>query len=210
MKKFTKTLIAAGLISASVSAHADLSANLGGMTDYWFRGLDQATASGSIMGGLDYEHESGFYAGTWLASLTDDYEYDLYAGYNGSVNDFTYGVGVTGYYYDDFDGDFEELNLSAGYGPVSLAYAIGEYDEAGTKKDYTFLSVTAEYEGAYVTYGDYGDELSGDYFEVGYGMTYQDIDLSVAAIFPDDDSSAGNFVDDSNRVLFTFSKAFTF
>ncbi len=207
MKMMTKTLIAAGLISVTVSAHADLSANIGGMTDYYFRGLDQTSSGASIMGGLDYEHESGFYLGTWGASLSDDVEYDLYAGYAGEYEGFNYGVGVTGYYYDEAKSDYEEVNLYAGYGPVSLEYSIGEFDDgAGTKTDYTFLAITAEYEGAYLTYGDFGDDAGGDYFELGYGTSYEGIDLSVAAIFPDDDGTG--WVDDSNRVIFTFSKTF--
>ncbi|MCW8883990.1 MAG: TorF family putative porin [Motiliproteus sp.] len=208
MKKFTKALLAAGIISASVTAHADFSANVGGMSDYWFRGLDQTPSAGaSIMGGLDYEHEAGFYAGTWLATLDDDTEYDLYAGWTNEIEGFSYGIGVTGYYYDKIDGDYEEVNLYAGYGPVSLEYSIGEYDDgAGTKSDYTFLALTAEYEGAYATVATFGDDFGGEYLEVGYGTTYEGIDMGIAAIFPDDDGSG--IVDDHNRIVFTFSKTF--
>ena len=40
MKSTTKTLIAAGLLSASVMAEAGLSANIGAMSEYYFRGVD--------------------------------------------------------------------------------------------------------------------------------------------------------------------------
>ncbi|MGH1461436.1 MAG: TorF family putative porin [Neptuniibacter sp.] len=209
IKPMTKALIAAGLLSASVVAQAGLSANLGAMSDYWFRGFDQAGADGgaSISGGLDYEHESGVYVGTWLASLPGDVEYDLYAGYAGSAGDLGYSIGFTGFYYDEFDGDFEEINLGLSYGPISLSHNIGEFDDgAGFKEDYTFTSITGEYEGAYLTYGAYGDEADGDYFELGYGLTYEGLDMAVAYITGDDEGSA--WVTDSNTITFTFGKSF--
>ncbi|MBU2966142.1 TorF family putative porin [Amphritea sp. 2_MG-2023] len=213
MKKFTKTLIASALLTASAASFAGVSANVGAMSDYWYRGLDQSGDGGnaSMMGGLDYESEMGFYAGTWLASLPSDLEYDLYAGYNGSIEDFSYGVGIIGYYYDESaTGEYFEYNLSAGYGPISVGYNIGTYESPGAADvDYTFASITGEYEGAYLTYGVYGDEVDGSYFEAGYGMTYEGLDMSVAAIFPDDDSSAtNNWVSDSDQLTFTISKSF--
>ncbi|UTW03837.1 TorF family putative porin [Amphritea atlantica] len=211
MKKLTKTLIASALLSASVSSFAGVSANVGAMSDYWFRGLDQSGDGGnaSMMAGLDYESDMGFYAGTWLASLPSDLEYDLYAGYSGAYEDFSYGVGVIAYLYDKYEGDYVEYNLSAGYGPVSVSYNIGTLDEPGAPDvDYTFASITGEYEGAYLTYGVYGDDVDGSYFEAGYGMTYEGLDMSVAAIFPDDDNSANAWVSDTDKLTFTISKSF--
>ncbi|WP_296056867.1 TorF family putative porin [uncultured Amphritea sp.] len=211
MKKLTKTLIASALLSASAASFAGVSGNVGAMSDYWFRGLDQSGDGGnaSMMGGLDYESEMGFYAGTWLASLPSDLEYDLYGGYNGSYEDFSYGVGVIAYLYDEYEGEYFEYNLSAGYGPVSVSYNIGKLDEPGAPDvDYTFASITGEYEGAYLTYGVYGDDVDGSYFEAGYGMTYEGLDMSVAAIFPDDDNSANAWVSDTDKLTFTISKSF--
>ena len=211
MKKLTKTIIATALLSASAASYASVSANVGAMSDYWFRGLDQSGDDGnaSMMAGLDYESEMGFYAGTWLASLPSDLEYDFYAGYNGEVEGFSYTVGVTTYMYTDYDGDYFEYNLGAAYGPVSIGYNIGTLDEPGVADvDYTFASITAEYEGAYLTYGVYGDDVDGSYVEAGYGMTYEGLDMAVAVIAPDEDSAGNNWVSDSNSVTFTISKTF--
>ncbi len=213
MKKLTKTLIASALLSASAASFAGVSANVGAMSDYWFRGLDQSGDKGnaSMMGGLDYESDMGFYAGTWLASLPDNLEYDLYGGYNGAYEDFSYGVGVITYLYDDSDtGKYFEYNLSAGYGPVSIGYNIGTLKDVpgSADVDYTFASITGEYEGAYLTYGVYGDEVDGSYIEAGYGITYDGLDMSVAAIFPDDDNSANSWVSDTDKLTFTISKTF--
>ena len=218
MIPYAKALVAAGLMAASVSATAGVSANIGAMSDYWFRGLDQTGAGkgASMMAGVDYEHDSGFYAGTWAADVSDGLEYDLYAGCQGEMGMLGYGVGVTGYYYteDSFtDGSYEEVNLSASYGPVSISHNIGVFndDGSGPDVDYTFTSLTGEYEGAYLTYGVYGDEVDGDYLEVGYGLTYEGLDFGVAAIFPDEDTSAtNNWVSSSDTVTLTISKTFDF
>ncbi|MGB0466346.1 MAG: TorF family putative porin [Pontibacterium sp.] len=211
MKPMAKAIIAAGLMTASVAATAGVSANIGAMTDYWFRGLDQSGSAGgaSMMGGLDYEHESGVYVGTWLATLPGDLEYDLYAGYNGEVEGLGYSVGLTGYYYDEAEFDYEEINLGLSYGPVSVGYNIGVNDDgAGNEVDYTFASITGEYEGAYATYGFYGEDVDGDYIEVGYGTTYEGMDFGVAAIFGNDEGSG--WVTEGNTVMLTISKGFDF
>jgi uncharacterized protein (TIGR02001 family) len=58
-----KYFLAAGLLgAASGSAHAELSANVGMVSDYIFRSFFQDDFS--PFGGLDYENESGFYVGT--------------------------------------------------------------------------------------------------------------------------------------------------
>lgn len=61
-------------------------------------------------------------------------EVDLYGGYDGTVGDFRYGIGATGYFYtDNFDDTYKEINLSAGYDIFSVSGAIGRYDNfAGT------------------------------------------------------------------------------
>lgn len=63
----------------------------------------------------------------------------------------------------------------------SLDFASGEWDGFGASQDYTFTSLTFELpSGPYVTYGSFGDEFDGDYFEVGYGFDWQGLDLSIA------------------------------
>ena len=102
-------LVALTLISSG-AAQADLSANVGFASDYYFRGIFQATSSASA--GLDYE-SGGFYAGTWAADVRDGLEVDGYFGYGGEVGDFGYGIGFTGYFYTgDFDDTYQEINLA--------------------------------------------------------------------------------------------------
>lgn len=207
IKPMTKALIAAGLLSASVVAQAGLSANIGAMSDYYFRGVDQTTDGASMMGGVDYEADNGIYVGLWAADVTDDdVEYDIYGGYAGEMGDVSYSVGYAGYFYTESDVDFHELNFNFGYEFLSLEVTFGTEDQpSGTPEaDYTFMALTGEYEGAYLTYGSFGEDYDGDYVELGYGTTYEGLDLSVAYIDADDD------LGDGDTVTFAISKTFEF
>ena len=115
-------LLALGLVPAV--SMAQVSANFGMVSDYIYRGIFQSSSSASA--GLDYEHESGFYIGTWGADVGQGIETDLYFGIGGSAGDLGWGVGYTGYYYtDDWDDTYEEFNLGVSFGGLSLDVAVG-------------------------------------------------------------------------------------
>lgn len=208
MKSMTKTLIASGLLSMSVMAEAGLSANIGAMSDYYFRGVDQTTDGASMMGGIDYEADNGIYVGLWAADVTDDdVEYDIYGGYAGEAGELSYSVGYTGYFYTESDIDFHELNVNLGYSFLSLELTTGTEDDnspGGVDDDYTFIGLTAEYNGAYITYGDFGKDYSGDYVELGYGTSFEGLDFNIAYIDADED------LGDADTVTFSISKSFEF
>jgi len=202
----SKYLLAAlGLAASSAAVAGDFSANVGMMSDYIFRGIKQSDAS--AYAGLDYEHESGFYVGTWGADVGVGMEYDLYAGYGGSIGDFSYGIGATGYFYtDDFDETYQEINLTAGYGIFSLEYSFGMYDSSPEEQDYGFVAGTVEYEGFYGTYGTFTQDFEGDYFELGYGTEVSGFDVGVAAIMSDSDLSSTG--DSETSLVFSIGKTF--
>ncbi|MGI9342593.1 MAG: TorF family putative porin [Gammaproteobacteria bacterium] len=197
------------------SADTTITANGGAVTQYIFRGIPQSDGKAAAQGGLDLDI-NGFFLGTWFSQVdtsartaTGDIpasglEYDLYAGYAFEIDDFSFGIGGTGYFYtDDFDEEYIELNLSAGWRFITIDYAIGEYDAPlgnSSSQDYTFGSVTLEYNGFYGLVGSWGDDFDGTYFEVGYGstLTVADKDLfdyTFAIIRSDEDLS---FKVDSN------------
>ena len=199
-------LVALALGATQPAVAADFSANIGMMSDYIFRGVKQNT-SASAFAGLDYEN-SGFYVGTWAAEVGDGLEYDLYGGYAGSVGDFTYGIGYTGYFYtDDFDDTYQELNLSVGYSILTIDYAYGRYDNFDESSlDYNFLSGTLEYEGFYLKYGSWGRDFDGDYIEAGYGTEVSGFDLGIAAVYSDSDLAPGD--SSETALMFTIGKTF--
>jgi hypothetical protein len=200
---------------------AEVSANIGLVSEYVFRGVFQEESS--AFAGIDYVHDSGFYLGAWGADVGIGNEIDYYFGYSGG-EDFTYKIGYTLYTYtsdsfptDFFDDTYGEINLGIGYGIFALDHAIGEWDGAplGRSLDYTFTSITITPEkGPYFKLGMWGDDYEdqwqfpnlktpaggdGDYLEIGYVYTMEEpaVDLSVAWIHSSDlvvtEGSTGDF-----------------
>ena len=128
-KKMINTVAATAFVASAgiaMPAAADLSANVGFASEYYYRGIKQKESSASA--GLDFE-AGGFYVGTWSADVGDGLEVDVYGGYNLELGDFTLGAGVTGYYYTgEFDDTYEEVNLSAGWGPLSVGASYGTWE----------------------------------------------------------------------------------
>ena len=203
-----KTILGLTLLLATATAQADLSGNLGYMSEYHFRGILQKVSS--VSGGLDYE-SGGFYVGSWAADVGDGLEVDGYFGYGTQVGDVDLSVGYTGYFYTgDFDDTYQEINLGAGFGVFSLDVAIGKYDgdfdplAAGDQDDYTFISLTVADNGFYGTLGSFSQDADGEYLELGYGATVSEIDLGIALILANEDLVG---VDDESLV-FTIGKTF--
>jgi uncharacterized protein (TIGR02001 family) len=183
-------------------AMADLSANVGWVSEYIYRGVYQEDSS--AYGGFDFEDDSGFYAGVWGADVGVGLETDLYFGYSGSAgDDFGYSIGWTGYFYTENDppgspepGFYDtitEINLGISYGIFSLDHAIGEEDGWGSPTDYTFTTLTIAPEvGPYYSFNAFGDMYSGEYFEIGYGWELADVDLSISFMYALDVPSPGS------------------
>lgn len=206
MKTFIKSGLVAALLAISTTAGADVTANMGWASEYHFRGIFQHASSAS--GGVDYE-SGGFYIGTWAADVGDGLEVDGYLGYGGEIDDFSYSIGGTGYFYTgDFDDTYKEINLGLGYGMLSVDVAIGTYDNFdGPTLDYSYYSLTLESEsGFYATLAGFGRDAEGEYLQLGYGTTVTDaeIDLGVALILANEDLLG----EDDESLIFTIGKSF--
>ena len=203
MKALFRSGLLASLLAITRVAQADWSANLGFASEYYYRGIFQESTSAN--GGLDYEN-GGFYAGTWTADVGDGLEVDGYFGYGFDVGDVSLSVGFTGYYYTgDFDDTYQEINLGAGFGWLSLDVAVGEYDNFdGPTQDYTYYSLTVEKNGFYGKYGGFTQDFDGEYLEVGYGTTIAEIDVSLSLILSNEDLIGEN----DEAIVFTLGKSF--
>lgn len=148
MKKLTRSALSAAVVAAvstgglamTSTATAEMSANIGAVSNYLFRGVTQTLDSAAIQGGIDFEDASGFYAGTWVSNVDFDdetgYELDLYLGFAGeAANGIGYDVGYVYYAYPDAPDsiDFGEI-----YGEISyemfyagLAYTINSDNDDG-------------------------------------------------------------------------------
>lgn len=102
-----------------------LSGNTTLVSDYVFRGISQSDEGPAIQGAFDVSHTSGLYAGIWGSNVDFNdgdeasAEFDLYAGYKGAYQGFTYDLGAIYYAYpgaeSDLDYDYVEAKVGAGY-----------------------------------------------------------------------------------------------
>jgi len=212
---YQSLLVSALLVVCNLSVpqvQADVSANVGYASEYYFRGILQKESSASA--GLDYS-AGDFSLGTWAADVGDGLEVDLYGSYGFTFSeDFSASVGFTGYYYTgEFDDTYEEINLGLAYKFIAIDYAVGGWDGGdATSDDYDYLAITLSHEGFYGKYATFGDEFDGDYFEFGYGTTVGGFDTSIALIISSDElsdqlDSNGNPTE-SEALVFSLAKSF--
>lgn len=146
MPRITSTLCVGAFVASAIlagsAAEAATSGSLTLTSDYLFRGLSQTDQEPALQGGIEYAHDSGFYAGVWGSNISwlSDYssaalpinssvELDGYLGWRGSVGDaLKLDAGVYTYYYPgDYPAGFvrpytTEAFLGASLGVFSLKY----------------------------------------------------------------------------------------
>ena len=95
--------------AAPASPHT-FAGNLGLVSDYRFRGISQTFKQPAIQGGVDYSHESGFYAGNWNSNVNSgagfpggSIEMDFYGGWKKTWGDWGLDLGAIYYYYPGTD-----------------------------------------------------------------------------------------------------------
>lgn len=119
----------ASMAAAIAPAQAELTGNIGVFSQYVLRGITNAPENdgAAIQGGIDWAHDSGFYLGYWGSNLgySDSdgtgFENDFYGGWGGSMDNFSWDLGLIYYYYLNIDdANAPELYGSVGFGPVSL------------------------------------------------------------------------------------------
>ena len=195
MKKLIKSSLSvalAALMSISMFAQAGeavaddhssaVSYNIGYMSEYWYRGVYQSESSVSF--GADAEM-GNFYVGTWWADVDTGVEYDLYAGYNFALMGIPMYAGFTGYYYsDNFDGDYEEINIGADLGFMSIdAAVVGEYEQLAN---------------------------AGHNHELHYGMTVSGVDVGLMVGRNIDTSHAAGLTDNDDSTYANFTLGYSF
>ena len=192
---------------------AEVSANAGWVSQYFYRGILQKTSSASA--GVDVGI-GPVGVGAWAADVGDGAEVDLYGSVGVDVGGGSLSVGGIAYLYTgQFDDTYLEANFGAGYGPLSVEFSVGQYENFdGPTQDYWFAGVTAEHMGFFGTVGGFGNDFTGNYGEVGYGFSAADLDLTISGIVNDKDLSGA--VDGSGNptegvtLVFGVSKSFSF
>lgn len=155
-------------------------ANVGFVSDYYFRGISQSWHKPAVQGGFDVAHSSGFYAGVWGSNVTPNtypdatVEIDAYAGYNGttSIDGLGWTAGLYGYFYPG--GSWKKYTFT-GTTPAGAPQTPqgGRWDtaEANFGVSYKWLSAKLSYTltdwfGAETKTGWDGGTKGSTYFEV--------------------------------------------
>jgi uncharacterized protein (TIGR02001 family) len=132
-----------------------VTANVGLVSDYVWRGISQTSHAPAIQGGFDYAHSSGLYAGVWGSNVSwivdtaatlngvgsAGLELDTYFGFkNTFADDFSYDVGFIRYNYPGSytpagstgvagtnlaKADTQEIYGAIGYKWISAKYSYG-------------------------------------------------------------------------------------
>jgi len=225
MKKLIRLSLSvalAALMSVSMMTHASdgvaqegsssgVSYNIGYMSEYWYRGVFQSESSVSF--GADAEM-GNFYVGTWWADVDTGVEYDIYAGYNFALMGIPMYAGFTGYYYsDNFDSDYEEINIGADMGFMSIDAAIdGDYEVAAGDQGYQHYTVTVPlgFVGLPLDYSyqTFTGELTGFTHELSYGTTVSGVDVGLVLGKNSDDSTGTAANKDTTYANFTLGYSF--
>jgi uncharacterized protein (TIGR02001 family) len=203
-----KSIITSLILSSSfcTAVYAETTANVGVVSQYHFRGIQQ-TEGASASVGIDYE-AGDFSLGTWAADVSDGLEVDVYGSYAFKINDsLSFSVGATTYQYTgDFDSAYNEVNLGASISDFEIAYSIGKWDglvgdEAATESNYTILTLGYTLGSVTGTVGVYGDESEGEYFDLSYATEIGGFDVGVGLLV------SGSDLDDDESLYFSFSKS---
>ncbi len=240
MKKLYAISTLSALLLSPLSVHAnvdtsdiEISANVGFSSEYSFRGIAQSNENPAIQGGFDITHDSGLYIGTWGSNVNFNdgneaqLEVDIYGGYNGSVSNFNYGVGVIYYSYPGADSslnyDFWEAALSLGYdfdvfsASASVNFSPEYFGDSGNAVYYSAgvdLPLPADFSlSSHIGYQTIDDNAAfgvPDYADWSIGLGYKLSGFDLSLKYVDTDLEEPSECQDGcdSRIIFSISRNF--
>lgn len=238
MKKTLLTAISAvsclvAFPALALDVPGNFTANVGFTTEYSFRGLQQSDEGPAVQGGIDYSHESGFYAGVWGSNVDFNdgdqatLEADLYAGFTGETGGLTWDVGGIYYAYPGADTareyDFFEIAASVGHdfgfasASAAVNYSPDFYNESGDAW-YTALYADVPLPYDFKLSGSLGHQTIDnntafgfkDYtdWSLGLGYNLEGFDLALKYVDTSLDEPGECADGCDSRVIFSVTKAF--
>ncbi len=211
----------------------EISANVGFVSEYSFRGIAQSNENVAIQGGFDISHDTGLYIGVWGSNVNfndgdeANVEVDVYGGYAGEMNGVTYDVGLIYYAYpgadSSLDYDFIEGALALGYdfdifsATASVNYSPEYFGNSGDAQYYA-LGVDVPLPADFTLSGHVGRQEiddnatfgTPDYtdWSVGLGYNLEGFDLSVSYVDTDLDEPGECADGCESRIIFGVSRSF--
>ena len=151
---------------ASAEDPYNISANIGVVSNYMWRGVTQTQDGAAVQGGLDFTHESGFYMGTWASNVDWNNE--------GAPQEVIIPVDpATGLPATDADGNL--IGTTSGSSdPSSPNYELDLYLGFGNN---ITEDLSYNFKGIYYAYPD---GRNSDFAEIDGSMTFKWFTLGVA------------------------------
>lgn len=185
---------------------AELTADLGLVSDYRSYGISQTEKGPALQVALDFAHDSGFYAGSWASNVDygkgDDtnIEWDFYAGvYRDLTDDFGLDLGYAwySYYGADYSADYDYGEIYAGlslftntslywfhatdFGGAGVAHYIVKLSHVMTLGDYSLALTLAHSESADKNIVAWDESEAGyQYAEIAVARDIKGFTLSAA------------------------------
>jgi uncharacterized protein (TIGR02001 family) len=201
--------------------------NITFVSDYRFRGISQTQADPALQIGLNYNHESGVYAGVWASNArfippaVVGYEFDTLIGWAGKLND---DVGVDlqliryNYPVDAPEADYAELIGKVTYagfsGTIGYSNDVFNQNETGIYYALGYGTTVAENYtlSASVGYYDLTDPatIGGSIVDYSLGISRSFGPLTVGLSYVDTNNGAEGFFGNTNdgRMVFSMGSAF--
>ncbi|MGC9456213.1 MAG: TorF family putative porin [Halothiobacillaceae bacterium] len=215
---FARSVLASAIVGSSAfvaspaMAEFEISGNMTLASDYFVRGFTQTDNGPAIQGGIDLEHSSGLYAGTWASNVgftEKSVEIDVYGGYALTLGD-EFDLDFGGIYYaypGESDLNTVELYAGANWKWFSLYYyhAVTDFfGDDGKNSYYLNLGASLPITDQLSAFGSVGYQkvkVTGgpdpDYTDWSIGMDYVLTDTWSVAGFVvgvDDDDQDTRFV----------------
>lgn len=207
----------------------EISANVGIVSDYVFRGYSQTDEGPAVQGGFDYTFDNGLYIGTWASNVNFNdgdeatVEIDAYGGFANSIDIFSYDVGYVYYFYPGastaLDYDFGELYANVGLDLTYFeinggVYYSPEFFGAAGDAVYTYAGASVPVPDGWLPIpvsfdakiGHQDIENGSDYNDWSVGVTAEALTLEFRVEYTDTDVKNDDLAD--GRVVFGVSKSF--
>ena len=214
-KSLTSTLSILFVFSG-MNAYADdgLTANIGMTNNYIWRGVTQSDKKPAVSGGIDFSHNSGFYAGAWVSNIDfgsdASTETDFYTGFAKQLGDFSYDLGYVYYGYPDGDDlNFAEVMATASWNFLSVGVsttAHSDWDSDFGDDTYFELNLTFEIFkdvefGVHV--GSYDFNSGTDYLDYNMSLSKAGFSFMVSAVDEDE-------IDDEYSISISYTHEINF
>jgi uncharacterized protein (TIGR02001 family) len=160
--RFIGWVLALASLPATAANASDLSAEIGLVSDYRYRGLSLTDGKPAVQGSATFEHDSGLYAEAWSSTIGGpdvgaDVELDFTAGYSLDITD-NLNLDMSGTYYlypgepgaNYVDGTISlEITQGRAAARLGLSFAPkqkGTEDDEGKRSSNSYAFAGASYE----------------------------------------------------------------